>query len=81
MIDRLVEQQRAIFSEALEHMKPDGRIVYATCSILPEENEKQIEYFMKNHSLVLDGEPLTLLPKENGADGFFAAVFKKQTLI
>ncbi len=81
MIQRLVQQQREIVKEALEHLKPDGRLVYATCSILPEENENQVDYFLKTHSLVLDAPPLSLLPEEGGMDGFFAAVFKKQNLI
>lgn len=81
MIDRLVQQQREIVKEALVHLKPGGRLVYATCSLLPEENENQVAYFLKNHPLVLEREPLSLLPIENGMDGFFAAVFKKQNLI
>lgn len=81
MVERLVQQQREIVKEALVHLKPGGRLVYATCSLLPEENENQIEYFLKNHPLVLDQPPLKLLPEEGGMDGFFAAVFKKQNLI
>lgn len=81
MIERLVEQQREIVKEALEHLKPTGRLVYATCSLLPEENERQVDYFLKTHSLILEGEPLFLLPQEGGMDGFFAAVFKKQPLL
>lgn len=81
LIERLVALQREIVKEALVHLSPKGRFVYATCSILPEENEQQVEYFLKTHSLVLDGEPLFLLPEEGGTDGFFAAVFKKQPLI
>ncbi|PIS02614.1 MAG: SAM-dependent methyltransferase [Chlamydiae bacterium CG10_big_fil_rev_8_21_14_0_10_42_34] len=81
MIDRLVVQQREIVKDALEHMLPNGHFVYATCSILPEENEKQVEYFIKTHGLTLVCEPLSLLPQEGGMDGFFAAVFKKETLI
>lgn len=81
MIERLVEQQREIVKDALEHVKPEGRLVYATCSILPEENEKQVEYFLKNHPLELESPPVSLLPQEGGMDGFFAAVFKKQKLI
>lgn len=81
MIDRLILQQREIVHSALEHLKDEGRFVYATCSILPEENEQQVAYFLKTYPLVLDSEPLSLLPEERGMDGFFAAVFKKQTLI
>jgi len=81
MIDRLVQQQREIVAEALVHLKPGGRLVYATCSILPDENQNQIDYFIKTHSLVLEKEPLALLPQDGGMDGFFAAVLKKQNLI
>lgn len=79
MVERLQEQQREIVAKALEHVKPDGHLIYATCSILPEENQAQVAYFLAQHSLVLEQE-LTLLPQEGGMDGFFAAVFKKQPL-
>lgn len=80
MIERLVQQQREIVANALEHLKLDGHLVYATCSLLPEENQAQVAYFLKNHPLDLEKE-LVLLPEEAGMDGFFAAVFKKQTLL
>jgi 16S rRNA (cytosine(967)-C(5))-methyltransferase len=72
MIERLMEEQQAILKEAIKYVKPGGRLVYATCSILPEENEAQIELF----GLKLEKEPLKLLPQMNGPDGFFGAVFK-----
>jgi 16S rRNA C967 or C1407 C5-methylase (RsmB/RsmF family) len=81
MIERLILEQRAIVEKALKHLKPGGYCVYATCSILPEENEEQVTYFLKNHPLTLESEPLSLLPQEGGMDGFFAAVFKKQNLL
>ena len=81
MIERLVQQQREIVHEALRFLKSNGRFVYATCSLLPEENESQVEFFLKTENLTLAREPLTLLPEENGTDGFFAAVFKKQNLV
>lgn len=81
MVERLVRQQREIVQTALPHLKEGGRLVYATCSLLPEENEKQVAYFLKTFPLSLEKDPLLLLPEENGRDGFFAAVFKKQTLI
>jgi len=75
MIDRLIEEQRKIVKEAIAYVKPGGRLVYATCSILPEENERQVEYFI-SQGLKLEKEPLKLLPQMNGPDGFFGAVFK-----
>ncbi len=78
MLDRLTALQREIVKEALQFLKPGGRLVYATCSLLPEENQRQAEYFLAAHSLEMIGDPLFLLPEEGGADGFFAAVFKKK---
>jgi 16S rRNA C967 or C1407 C5-methylase (RsmB/RsmF family) len=80
MIERLVQQQREIFASALEHVKPGGRLVYATCSLLPEENQAQVAHFLQTYPLQLE-EELTLLPEEGGMDGFFAAVFKKEPLL
>jgi len=81
LVDRLVEQQREIVAEALHHLKDGGHLVYVTCSILPEENENQVQYFLKTHPLELVEKPVSILPEEGGMDGFFAASFKKQTLL
>lgn len=80
MLERLVDQQREIFAEALNFLKPGGKIVFATCSIFEQENKNQVEYFLKHHPIKLIGEPLTLFPKQNANDGFFGAVFEKKIL-
>jgi len=77
MLERLVIQQREIVTEAIHYLKPGGRLVYATCSILSEENEDQTKYFTSDLSLILEGTPLSLLPKREGMDGFYSAVFRK----
>ncbi len=77
MLQRLTEEQRNIAKEALGYLKPGGRLVYATCSILKEENQAQVDSFLASYPLVLERPPLSLLPEEGGMDGFFAAVFKK----
>ena len=81
MIERLVLQQREIFKEALEFLHPKGNLVYATCSILPEENEKQVEYFLATYPIELVEPPLSLLPQSKGMDGFFGAVFRKKATL
>lgn len=81
MIERLIQQQREIVGQALTHLKPGGHLVYSTCSILPEENQNQVEFILKNFPVELDGNPLSLMPQEGGMDGFFAASFKKQPLV
>lgn len=80
MVERLVLEQRAIVKESLKFLKPTARLVYVTCSLLPEENESQVAYFLEQHQLILEKQ-LAFLPEENGRDGFFAAVLKKQNLL
>ena len=48
-LDKLLVMQAAILDSAARLVKPGGRLVYATCSLLPEENEKQVEAFLVAH--------------------------------
>lgn len=77
LVDRLVKEQKLIAKQALEYVKPGGFLVYATCSLLPEENEDQIKFLLSENPLKLEREPLFLLPKAKGMDGFFGALLKK----
>lgn len=77
--EKLVGLQRSIFEKALSYLAPEGKIVYATCSFLKEENELQVEHFLKTYSLELIQQPFQTLPTENGCDGFFGAVLKRKT--
>jgi len=54
-------------------VKPGGKMVYATCSILPSENQKQVETFLASHPEFELEEMKTILPSESGFDGFFMA--------
>jgi 16S rRNA (cytosine(967)-C(5))-methyltransferase len=74
----LLEVQQSIFASALPFLKPTGKIVYSTCSLLPEENEKQIAHLAEVYDLELEKPPLALLPQKGGMDGFFGAVLKKK---
>lgn len=71
-------QQRMIFEKALSFLKPTGRIVYSTCSLLNEENNEQIAHFIKTYDLVLVENAFESLPKKNGMDGFYGAILKRQ---
>lgn len=77
MLERITRQQREIFKEALSYLKEGGKIVYATCSLLPEENEEQIEFFQQELGCTLATRPFRSLPTEGGMDGFFGAVLTK----
>ncbi len=87
-LDELIPRQASILDTAARLVKPGGHLVYATCSILPEENEAQITGFHARHpgftpvppneaGLPGTGDFLTLTPKRHGTDGFFAAILRK----
>ena len=77
LLQRIQGQQRTIFEKALSFLKPGGRIIYSTCSILKEENQDQIAHFMKTYDLELVEEVFESLPVPNGMDGFYGASFCK----
>lgn len=78
-IENLIETQREIFANALPFLKPGGRIVYSTCSVLDVENGDQVDYFIEKYGLEVVGSPFTSLPKEGKMDGFFAVVLQKKS--
>jgi len=89
----LTQKQAAILASASRLLKNGGRLVYATCSILPEENQLIVQSFLATHpdfalrsvSNVLQqqkialetGDYLELRPHLHNTDGFFAAVLEK----
>jgi 16S rRNA (cytosine967-C5)-methyltransferase len=48
-LEELNATQSALLEGAVRLLKPEGRVIYATCSILPEENERIVEQFLANH--------------------------------
>ncbi len=93
-IAELNVKQAAILDSAARLVKPGGRLVYATCSILDEENEAIAAQFLAAHAdyvLVPMKEVLIeqkielemtdylkLSPQRHQTDGFFAAVFERK---
>jgi 16S rRNA (cytosine967-C5)-methyltransferase len=79
-IDRLIIEQQDILTRYSSMVKPGGKLVYATCSILPSENEQQVQKFLAAHGdeWTLE-EELKLNPAETGHDGFYAARLVRST--
>lgn len=65
--------QHALLSAAAEWMKPDGRIVYSTCSVEPEENERVVADWIALHPEFKCDEAIKLFPPESQTDGAYAA--------
>ena len=76
MLQKLILEQKKIFEEALIYLKPDGKIVYITCSIFNDENEEQIDYFLKKYNLKVLSSFKTH-PQKDLYDGFFMAILIK----
>jgi 16S rRNA (cytosine967-C5)-methyltransferase len=76
-IERLQHTQQEIVSNYSSMVKVGGKMVYATCSIFPSENEKQVERFLASHPNFELEEMKTILPSESGFDGFFMARMKR----
>ena len=90
-VGQLVKLQRRILSSIWPMLKPGGRLLYATCSLLREENEKQVEWFLsQQHAAMelkiettvkcIDGKHgIQLLPGISATDGFYYALLQKKT--
>ena len=82
-LHELVAKQAGILQDASRLLRPGGRLVYATCSVLAQENEAQISLFLEQNQgfrLVRqfgDNCFLRLTPRRDGTDGFFAAVLER----
>jgi 16S rRNA (cytosine967-C5)-methyltransferase len=74
-MNEIIKVQELILEESLFFLKNErSKIVYSTCSLLPEENLMQVIKFCDKHSFQLeDGAHFTTLPKSRGMDGFFSA--------
>ena len=73
----LVELQRKILSVVKDYVKPDGKLLYSTCTIHREENEGNVEWFLKEYpefELVKDKQ---MIPGKDAGDGFYIAIIKR----
>lgn len=73
---RTKELQQKILDEYSAMTKVGGQLVYSTCSILPSENQNQVQKFLDNHQNFKLIKDKTILPSE-GFDGFYMALIKR----
>ncbi len=78
-IEKIKETQAEILDNYSKMVKKGGKLVYATCSILPSENELQVEKFLKNHSEFQLIEDKKVSPLQSGFDGFYMALIERKT--
>ena len=69
--------QQKILNQYAPLLKLNGILVYATCSILPIENEQQIELFLKKNAVFKKIEEKKILSCESGFDGFYGCALQR----
>ncbi|MEZ4808897.1 MAG: methyltransferase domain-containing protein [Allomuricauda sp.] len=78
-VDRIMGVQQEILQDYSKMLKKGGQMVYATCSILPQENSEQVQTFLNSEN----GKDFQLVKEQNiyasknGFDGFYIALLKK----
>jgi len=76
-LDALAAVQSGLLEAALRHLSPGGRLLYATCSIEPEENESIIAKAFTRHPDLIERKTELFLPHRCGADGGFYSLLIK----
>ena len=79
-IDNIRKVQAEVLENYSKIVKPGGKLVYATCSVLPSENQEQIKHFLsseigKEFTFVQDKK---VLASESGFDGFYMALLERK---
>lgn len=87
---KLPQEQRAILENAAGYVRPGGTLLYSTCTVLPEENQEVVAWFLREHPefrlspftlpLPIGGcaGQLTLWPQRWGTDGFYICRLQKR---
>ncbi|CAM3468880.1 methyltransferase domain-containing protein [Aequorivita lipolytica] len=79
-LDNIRATQKELLDSYSRMVKPGGQLVYATCSILPSENEMQVKAFLardegKNFTLLNEEK---IMPSKSGFDGFYISLMQKK---
>ena len=88
-VDSLAERQRDILESVWPLLKPGGVLLYVTCSLLPEENQQQVDAFLDRHDNAKEqaialavgrkqSAGWQILPGESRMDGFYYALLEKR---
>ncbi|AZJ31713.1 16S rRNA (cytosine967-C5)-methyltransferase [Tenacibaculum mesophilum] len=79
-LDKIRGTQQEVLQQYSKMVKPGGKMVYATCSVLPSENQQQVEFFLasdagKDFKFVKDEK---VLSHKSGYDGFYMALLERK---
>jgi 16S rRNA (cytosine967-C5)-methyltransferase len=78
-LEKIKETQRDILQQYSRMVKPGGQLVYATCSVLPSENQDQVKNFLDSNKEFTFVKEKKVLSHKSGFDGFYMALLEKKT--
>ena len=78
-LERVKKTQAEILDQYASMVKEGGKLVYATCSILPSENELQVKAFLKKHPEFTFVKDQKVSPVKSGFDGFYMALLERKS--
>ena len=76
-IENIKKTQAEILDTYSQMVKVGGKMVYATCSILPSENENQVKKFLESHKEFVFVKDRKVSPSKSGFDGFYMALLER----
>lgn len=77
-IDNINNTQKEILANYCKIVKQGGLMVYATCSILPSENQNQVKLFMNSHSSEFEWLDEKIILPSSGFDGFYMSLIRRK---
>jgi 16S rRNA (cytosine967-C5)-methyltransferase len=78
-VENIIKTQAEILENYSQMVKVGGKMVYATCSILPSENEKQVKIFLKNNENWQIIKDHKVSPYKSGYDGFYMTLLERKS--
>lgn len=77
-LEELKNIQLSILKNAVKYLKKGGKLLYSTCTLRREENEKLVISFQKEYNDLYKVYEHTFMPHKDGTDGFYCALFEKR---
>ena len=77
-LDNIRKTQQEILCSYSKMVKPGGKLVYATCSVLPSENQDQVKQFLATNDEFTFVSDKKILASESGYDGFYMALLERK---
>ena len=77
-LEELKNIQLGILKNAVKYLKKGGKLLYSTCTLRREENEKLVISFQKEYNDLCKVYEHTFMPHKDGTDGFYCALFEKR---